>query len=243
MKRFLLLGAALLALAACGGTTGAERVSLPLTFGPAVRATGPNEMGWTVQLTRAEANVGALRFFSGAVLLSSRWRFDPWLLVGGIAHAHPGHYEPGEAMGELVQQKVVDLLATEPLALGTVSGVTGQWNSASIELLPRSGNAIHLTGTATHTDGRSVKFDAAIDPATPIVGIASVATVVAGQSPEVNVAPLLGGWLARIDFGSAGVPDGSGVVHFDDGSQARNALFRGIEDTSQYRFTWKGTSP
>ncbi|MFY0580878.1 hypothetical protein ACN28S_47500 [Cystobacter fuscus] len=45
-------------------------------------------------------------------------------------------------------------------------------------------------------------------------------------------------WLGRIDFATVSPADAEGVSTFPTGSQAMNALVRGVEDTGAYVVTW-----
>ncbi|HEX8538406.1 MAG TPA: hypothetical protein VF664_13140 [Cystobacter sp.] len=231
MKRVSLPPALLLLvlLASCG--TGAQRRTFPveMTLQP---MTGPNERGWTVSPEALHVSVGPVRFYEGHVLLSHRSpRFDPFLLLGGTAWAHPGHYLPGDAMAEVLSTTVVDLLAASPTVLGEANAVTGDYGSMELTL------AVRIRGTATHADGRRVRFDAAMELSKPIEGI-RFERVLAQEVGRVRIAVDLNTWLGRIDFATVSPADAEGVSTFPTGSQAMNALVRGVEDTSAYVVTW-----
>lgn len=91
-----------------------------------------NERGWSVELESAHARLGPVRFYEGHPFFSSNQRRLPSLIK--TAHAHPGHYDPTEAVGELLKTQVIDLLAKEPTVLGMARGLTGAYGSAEIEL-------------------------------------------------------------------------------------------------------------
>ncbi|EPX65311.1 putative lipoprotein [Cystobacter fuscus DSM 2262] len=247
MKRVSLPHALLLLvfLASCG--TGAQRRTFPveMTLQP---MTGPNERGWTVTPEALHVSVGPVRFYEGHVLLSRRApRFDPFLLLGGTAWAHPGHYLPGDAMGEVLSTTVVDLLAASPTVLGAANAVTGDYGSMELTLpvppatgdaqAPLGGHAVRVRGTATHTDGRRVRFDAALDLPKPIEGI-RFERALAEEVGRVRITVDLNTWLGRIDFATVSPTDAGGVSTFPAGSQAMNALVRGVEDTGAYVVTW-----
>jgi hypothetical protein len=247
VKRVLLSPALLLLvfLASCG--TGAQRRTFPveMTLQP---MTGPNERGWTVTPEALHVSVGPVRFYEGHVLLSHRApRFDPFLLLGGTAWAHPGHYLPGDAMAEVLSTTVVDLLAASPTVLGEANAVTGDYGSMELTLpvptatgdavAPLGGHAVRVRGTATHTDGRRVRFDAALDLPKPIEGIRFERSL-AQEVGRVRITVDLNTWLGRIDFATASPADAAGVSTFPIGSQAMNALVRGVEDTGAYVVTW-----
>lgn len=224
-------------LAGCG--TGAQRRTFPveLTLQP---MAGPNERGWSVTPESLQLTVGPVRFYEGRVLLS---RFDPFLLLGGTAWAHPGHYIPGEALAEVLSTTTVDLLAATPTPLGTANAVTGGYGSMELTLPSTEGGAVRVRGTATHADGRSVRFEAALNLPRPIEGI-RFERELAMEGGRVRITVELGRWLGRIDFATASAPGADGVSTFPTGSQAMNALVRGVEDTSAYVVTWaEGATP
>jgi hypothetical protein len=230
-------------LLGCG--TGAQRRTFPveMTLEP---MTGPNERGWAVTPESLQAAVGPLRFYEGRVLLSCSHRaprLDPFVLLGGTAWAHPGHYIPGDALAEVLSTTTVDLLAATPTALGTANAVTGDYGSMELTLPPTTGGAVRVRGTATHTDGRSVRFEVAMDLPKPIEGI-RFERVLAREEGRVRITVALSKWLGRIDFATASPSGADGASTFPTGSQAMNALTRGVEDTSAYVVTWvEGATP
>lgn len=247
MKRVLLLPTLfwLALLSACG--TGAQRRTFPveMTLAP---MTAPNAQGWTVTPESLVASVGPVRFYEGRVLLSRRApRFDPFLLLGGTAWAHPGHYLPGEALGEVLVTVPVDLLAARPTVLGEANAVTGDYGSLELTLPPSptaegvaaelQGHSMRLRGTAVHTDGRRVRFDASVDLGKAIEGI-RFERVLGREQGRARITVALDAWLGRIDFTTASPADARGVSTFPADSQAQNALVRGVEDTSAYVVTW-----
>nr|AYM52476.1 lipoprotein [Archangium gephyra] len=236
---------ALSLLVGCG--TGAQRRTFPveMTVQP---MTGPNERGWTVTPESVHVSVGTVRFYEGRVLLSSRWpRFEPYALLGGTAWAHPGHYVPGDALGEVLSTTTVDLLATQPTVLGEANAVTGAYGSMELTLSPATaasdiqnvlrGHTVRVRGLAVHTDGRQVRFDAEMDLPKPIEGIRFERTL-EQEAGRVRITVELARWLGRIDFATASSGGAGGVSTFPVGSQAMNALVRGVEDTSAYVVTW-----
>ena len=245
MKRLSIpfgLIAALLS-AACG--TEQKQTAFPVEIS-ATLPSGPTETGWTVQLDSAHASGGPVRFFPGRVLLSERVKRWMWMPFGGIAHAHPGHYIPGEALGEVLERKVVDLLSETAVEFGTADAVTGEYGSLQFSLLPLpvsvdrdnvlGGHSVRLKGTATR-DAQVVSFDAFVDLTAPIEGIRSEADVTEAPT-RARIDIQLARWLARVDFSTATAPDSSSPAVFADGSQAQNALFRGVSETSAYVVTW-----
>jgi len=236
----LALAAASTALGGCGSESQRRTFPVEVTSTP---MTGANERGWTVTVESAHLSVGPVRFFEGRALQARR--FDWYTLIGGTAHAHPGHYSPGDALGELLSTQTVDLLTGA--TLGDASAVTGEYGSLELTLpAPTtstdaqgvlSGHAMRVRGTARNADGGEVRFDAMASLARPIEGVRFEKSL--GMEPgRVRIAVNLGTWLGRIDFATATDPDADGVYTFPADSQAQNALARGVEDTTAYVVTW-----
>lgn len=217
----------LLLVVACGGTERTRR-SFPVEV-TAKSAALVTDSGWAVTLTKATLHLEALRFFEGKVALARR---APWwrALVVSDAWAHPGHYVPGEALGELVAPLDVDLLATAPLSWGTASAVTGDYGSAQVTL---GGAGLVLEGVATKDTAR-VEFSTAFLPPAALEGVRfeQVMTTAAGT---VQVLVDLQAVLSRVDFAAVG----SGAKPLDPSSPAYNGLGRGVEDTTAWVLAWK----
>lgn len=210
----------LVAVTACGGVEHKRR-----TFPVEVASLAPggvNDHGWAATVTSATARIETVRFFTGKVLIS-RFRFDPYSLIGGTAWAHPGHYLQGEALGELLTGKDIDLLSASPVELGLAEAVTGEYGSVQLGL-----GAVRVAGTATKA-GQTVVFESAtFTPAEPLEGIA-FDRVVRDEEGRVHLDVKLQTWLSRIDFSTPFTADG----------EAYNGFVRGVEDTSSYEVTWK----
>jgi hypothetical protein len=239
-----LLAAASLTLGGCGSE--AERRTFPVEVA-ATRPTGANERGWTVTVESAHASLGPVRFFEGRVLLSRRApRFDWYSLIGGTAHAHPGHYVPGDAMGEVLTTATVDLLTGA--SLGDASAVTGEYGSMELTLQPPTastdaagvlgGHAVRVRGTARNSDGGTVRFDAVANLPKPVAGVRFEKSL-GMEAGRVRITVDLSKWLGRIDFATATDVDADGIYTFPAESQAQNALLRGVEDTTTYVVTWE----
>lgn len=143
----LLRAAALaLALAACGGasesssaTTG-TRVALHTRVVVDERAQEPftTKLGWTVALRQAAVSIGALYYFDGEPAFARRTptstplheRLVEWLGPRS-AWAHPGHYQAGNALGQMLTPSSVDLL-NGLATLADAEGVTGTFRSARL---------------------------------------------------------------------------------------------------------------
>jgi len=226
----LVLSSTLACLCACGGVA-QKRRTFPVEVTHAAPAAA-NDSGWAVTLTKATAKVAPVRFFTGKVLLSSRWEFDPYLLIGGTAWAHPGHYLQGDALGELLTPKDLDLLAATPTELGLAEAVTGDYGSMQLTL-----DTVQLAGTATK-DSVTVKFDTgAFTPPAPIEGV-RFEKILEDEKGTARLTALTSVWLSRIDFSTAGTPNADGVSVFSSDSVAFNGFVRGVLDTSAYDVKW-----
>lgn len=241
------LGAGLL-LSACGDpSTGGERVVIAsraksdLAENPVV----DNGLGWTIEVTRAELALDHLYYVSGPPA-GLAWRPVDLLAIPS-AHAHPGHYDSGDVLGELEEAVSIDLLGPEVL-LGEGPGVTGQARSAIVALGHLGGEdaalAVVLEGVASQGDVeipfRAEVAQNSIDHPT-------------SHLPEIDGCPLDDGkiesngtvllevsvavWLDRIDFAEVSVP-GSGMAVLEPGTPPHNAFQRGLVKALGYHFTY-----
>ncbi|AGC49257.1 hypothetical protein MYSTI_07985 [Myxococcus stipitatus DSM 14675] len=250
-RRGMLRGALALATVSalslgCGSE--AERRAFTVETTAIALSQQPNERGWRITLDTAQVSLGPVRFFEGRVLLSSRSpRFDLFSLIGGTAHAHPGHYIPGDALGELLVTQTVNLLGGVT-PMGTASAVTGEYGSLELTLpAPTAttdaqgvlkGHAVRLSGTATHAERGQVRFDVAADLPKPVAGVRFEKSL-GKEAGRVRISVDLRKWMDRIDFATATDPDADGTYTFPADSQAQNALLRGVEDTTAYVVTWE----
>ena len=222
LKILLLLSALLVA---CGGTEHTRR-TFPVTV---AAKTSPilTDSGWAITLTEAKASLASVRFYTGKVLLGRR--FNPMDLIISSAWAHPGHYQQGEALGELLVPLEADLLSGSTTSWGTASAVTGEYGSMQLGY----GTAgLSVKGTATK-DSTSVAFAATFTPAAPLEGIKfeQVMTTAPGTVAitfDLNVV------LSRMDFSQIG----ASAAPLDPASVAFNGFARGIEDTTSYLTLW-----
>ncbi|MEW5737994.1 MAG: hypothetical protein AB1938_03655 [Myxococcota bacterium] len=229
MKTHTRVAASLLALLclSCGGTE-RTRSTFPLVVSKESGAL-VTDSGWTVTLTSATASLTSARFFSGEVPAISR-RWSPLDLLISTAWAHPGHYVPGEALGELLTPVEVDLLAGDT-PWGTVSAVTGRYGSMQLTL----GSAgLRLAGMATK-DMQTVAFDTqGFAPAAPIEAIAFAHDMDASAG-QVRLAFDLKATVSRMDFAQVG----TGANPLDPASPCFNGFGRGVQDSSAYHATWE----
>jgi hypothetical protein len=267
MRRWTVFFASVALVGAMGGcgdgsdsTTG-HRIKLGtrLTTGP--EATFTNSEGWSIVLSKAYVSVGPLYYFDGAVIFSSSAaaRKSLWADLGELfekrAYAHPGHYIPGEARGEMRTPLTVDLRVAESV-LPSGEGVTGVVRSATFsfqappagDLAPQLGGHVAvLEGTATK--GADVRiFRAEIDAAdvtntenaTAVEGC-PFTEVEMGSDGTVTVNVKLALWLDQVEFDRIDAsPDGTPVLL---GGIARNELVRGMKAGDAYVFSYEAQTP
>ena len=225
MKRLKTVLLVSVLLAACSGTERTRR-TFPLKV---ETKTSPllTDSGWAVSLTEAKASLASARFFTGKVLLSRRW--SPMGLLISEAWAHPGHYQQGEALAELLAPVEVDLLSGAATPWGTASAVTGEYGSLQ---LGYGAGGLAVKGTATK-NGTSVPFTATFTPAAPLEGL-KFEQVVTSAPGAVTLTFDLNTLLSRMDFAHVG----ASATPLDTSSVAFNGFARGIEDTTSYTTTW-----
>lgn len=211
----------------CGEVAAVQR-----TFPVAVSATDEalvTDSGWAVTLTEARLSLSSARFYTGAVPSLTR-RFNPLDVLVSSAYAHPGHYVPGEALGELLADVEVNLLGPG-VTWGEATGATGAYGSMEVTV---GAAGLHLAGTATK-DGQTVSFDTgefAPPKAISAIAFTHEMTKSAGQ---VRLAASLRTILSRVDFAQVG----AGASPLDRQSPAFNGFARGIEDATAWRASWE----
>jgi hypothetical protein len=263
----LVFGAGLalaLGLQACSGEnnddTGGKRVVLHtrVTVDPEATNGFDSGLGWHVTIDKLIITVGPFHYFDGAPPLvlneresPSRWASN-WLGLG-TAFAHPGHYQAGNALGEMLETTSVDLLAG-PADLADGEGVTGTFRSARFTFpeAPSGPMAAELgahvalvEGTATKA-GEDTRVFRAIGDFSEIAKSESKAEISGCQFVETKVAddgtvtltvkPSV--WFNIVDFaqsdpGAAGAP-----AEFPAGSQPAIAFTQGLAQLSAYRFEY-----
>ncbi len=249
------------ALSACDedatNETSQKRIALTVkaTSPVEARSAFTNAYGWSITLDKAEIALGALYFFDGEPIFSFRApaRSPRERLAGlfiGTAHAHPGHYIAGNAVGEMLKSSSANLLADET-TLGAGSGITGLFRSARI-LFPETveesgatslgGNIARFEGVA-RKDGKNVGFrltaarsdllDAdgqarvegtTISPATSVAGNVTLTLVIDPRKI-----------FDQCEFD--GLPEGETPVDLHKESDAARNFLRGVKSGPAYVFT------
>lgn len=250
------LSLALAALAVVGPSCGSDetagqRVTLKTRL--AVDATSfTNAVGFAVKVDKALLSVGPLYYFDGEPLTASRGPRrgrSSWPGFGlGVAHAHPGHYIPGAAIGQMVVPDTVDL-AAGPVSLADGSGVTGTARSGRFffGVPPVGPKASGLSGKLVRVEGTFTKAGvtkafvatAGVDDLKDSAGENKVDGCVfsSGEvtgSGTVTVKVALATWLDQVDFDKATATDPASL----DGTEAGNAFVRGVQKALAYRFSY-----
>ena len=236
------------------GTSGA-RVVIAAAVAPAEDPTAPfeNGLGYAIRVERALLAVGALYVFEGGpVTARATPSPPPWGIP--VAHAHPGHYASGDALGEVLVPLTVDLMVAEtPLAPG--EGITGLYRSGTIAFAAPpagdldaeiDGHVAFVEGEATGDDGTTWSFRVAADAAdvTNDDGDLAVAgcpfdEVQVERDGRVVLAVSVREWLDRIDFADVPVPPPGSRVDLATVPVAQEAFTRGVRKASAYRFRWE----
>lgn len=256
----LCLGAAQLGgglVAGCGATTG-KRITLE-TRAVATEGAAPfeNDYGWSITLTRAHLSVGALYYFTGPPVVAAlppargprRGLRD--LLSIPQAHAHPGHYTQGEALGQMLEPGTIDLLVESTLA--DAEAVTGHYESAlfTFQSPPAGdlaagmeGHVVWIEGEATKGDttllfrGTADEADVLDDTGSPVVSgcVFEIADVEDSGVVTLTVHPAV--WLDQVDFGAFTPPAAGERLTLDEVESEHNAFTRGLKKGTAYDFSY-----
>ena len=256
----LLLG---LLPSACGsegdsGTSGKRIVLDAKITSSDAKAPFTNAMGWSVSLTKAVVATGALYYYDGATIFSQntpppRGPLERLNDAFGIrtAFAHPGHYIPGNAKGQILVASSGSLLAEDPLGVG--DGVSGIVRSATFSFqAPAQGPLAGELGThvavleGTATKGADTRpFRAEIEPAdilntknaTQVEGC-PFAEVDMEADGVVTVNIKVAQWFDQVEFDTVPASADGKPVLIPDTVIARNELVRGMKEGLAYNFSY-----
>lgn len=227
----------LLLLALFVGCSPAEavRVELPVLVDGSGLEAAATDLGWTIEFEQARVALADLYFTTAGEIHMGR---QPGLggqllsrLAGGFistAHAHPGHFQGGEIIGELQGTFVVDFANEDGRELGLATLIVGDYEAVNFRLARASadevdaadallGHTALLSGTATGPGGEVVSFTVVIDSPEDreIIGVPFDATVAEDSTFEIGLRMLSSDPFEAdhlfdgIDFGQLDAVDGA----------------------------------
>ncbi len=264
---FLLLAASACASDSTGDNTTGKRITLQTRMTAGAESARPftTGIGWSVTLSKVYISTGPLYYFDGATIFSRtfpernerglRWAVETFDRFLGIrdAVAHPGHYIPGTARGEMLAATSVDL-AGKDATLATGSGVTGITRSATFTFAaPAKGpfaaelgsHAVVVEGTANKA-GMTRVFRAEVDlpellnakkePA--ILGCTfQEVDMQANGTVTVTIKPSL--WFDQVEFDTIPASADGKPVLMDASALGRKELVLGMLASDGYVFSYR----
>lgn len=254
-------------LSACGSdsTTGARfALKTRVVADDSIEAPFTNAFGWSIQLQRAVLSISALYYFDGAPIFSQRVPprlplHEVWPAIFGArtAHAHPGHYQTGNAVGEMLAPRAVDL-ALGSVDLSPGQGTSGTYRSARFVFgdSPTGPLADTLGGYVVLLEGKGTKgsqarrFRALADivdvadgyrePKLDGCAFEEAAEVEMSGTVTLHIKPSV--WLDQVDLSE--LVEGTGEpVEITPDLVAFEALTRGLKKAAAMVFTYTPGSP
>jgi hypothetical protein len=226
MHRALLLVPPLLACA----PSEAPRVELEIVVDGSGLAEATTDLGWTITFTQAQLAIADVEFTTAGEVHAARGpELGAWLLglVLPSAHAHPGHSQGGEIIGELPGEFVLDFVNGDGDSLGFATLIVGDYTAANFMFRRASadelaagellvGHTALLQGKADK-QGQVVAFTLLLDSPLDreLVGAPFEATIEAGTQIQLGVRlldtdPIEGDHLFDgIDFAALDAADGT----------------------------------
>lgn len=250
-----------LGIEACGSdsSTSGQRVALETRIELVPDAASFTTLaGWDVTLTKALVATGALYYFDGPPPLVQRATpsLRPYALLAlglGTAHAHPGHYQAGNALGQMLEPWSIDLLAGAA-DLPPGDGVTGTYRSARFSFAappegPMAGEMVPhsavVEGRAERA-GESVRLFRATADMSDIARSAAEGHVEGCEFSEltitgdglitISINPKV--WLDLADFSELEPSADDTLVEFPVDSQPKIAFAQGLAQLSAYKFAF-----
>ncbi|MBK8252035.1 MAG: hypothetical protein IPK82_05140 [Polyangiaceae bacterium] len=245
-------------LSGCG-ETGGKRITLSTEVVVAQGATQSffNDHGWQIQFTQAYLSVGALYYFTGPPVVAHNNSLPHWkgFLTIPTAHAHPGHYSEGDALGEMVEPQTINLL--DPDFLAPSEAVTGHYESARFtfqnppegELAPMLESHVILIEGQASKENVTISFRATADESDilnadgnpfvegcvfKVVDIESSGKVTLTIHPEV--------WFDQVDFSLVSPSENGEPVNLTPGEIPHKAFVRGLKKGTAYDFAFVADS-
>lgn len=242
-------------LGGCGADDGETTTGKRISLGVRIAATPEsreftNAAGWKIRVDKAYVATGALYYFDGATIFARR---RDGLRLVRAAHAHPGHYVPGNAKGELLTASSADLLAGAELGQG--AGISGAVRSATFSFdSPAKGplaselgeNVIVVEATGTKGgETRIVRVEIKPDEVRDAKGktqIEGCPFVEADMQSDgvVSVGVKLTLWFEQVELDAVPASADGKPVLLTDGL-ARNQLVRGVKAGIGYVFSYSAS--
>lgn len=250
-----LLGA-MLGVSCTNETTAEKRVSYAtqIVADDAIDAPVVNAFGWSIKLTRAAVSIGELYYWNGSPSFAATNPHDGFGFFRiPSAYAHPGHYVPGDAMGQVLTPSSVDL-ALGKATLPPGEGISGVYRSARFTFADKpvgdavdalAGHVVVLEGEATKDTMQRIfrveldigdTLDAASEPKVDGCPFDGEPNVQANGTITIHVLPSV--WLDQIELDTlAESPDGKPVLIARDSVPFR-AIERGIKKAPAFQFQY-----
>lgn len=244
-----------------GSGTSGKRIVLQVdaTSNPAAKSSFLAASGWNIKLSKAFVGLGGLYFFNGAAAAVGRFdapaprhrslNFATWLLIP-TAHAHPGHYQPGDALGQFLGAAVVDVLAPQ-VRLGLGDGVTGLYRSARVTLKAPTaetgplGTQVAFAEGEASKGGKTVFFRLAADTADVAASAVSgnvdgcefeATDVSSDGTVTLTIDPTV--WFQLVDFTNVAPGTAATPTEPAKGTDAQLGFAIGLAQIGAYRFTF-----
>lgn len=249
-------------LPGCSETAG-EPIEVPVYVQGVNREGGSparftNAAGWAIELDAAWMALGPVYFEESTLPTTDGYNRTAWwrhLSLIGVAHAHV-LATAGKAVGEVLHQTVIDLLADEPQVLGMARGETGDCRVFEVQLrppgrvrvenpdaLPRlAGANVRLTGRATK-DGQTIAFTGTVvlDPddlelqRVTDIRLDTPVPFVAAGGPLLRIQ--VANWLHTADF--ATLPEnGDAPREITPDTSIHTAWLRAVVHRQTYHLEW-----
>ncbi len=219
-----------------------------------------NAYDWEIELSKVAISSGAIYYFDGApietVALHSAPKPAPGLLdwfAPRVAHAHPGHYEPGEAKGEMLESSSFDLAAS-PATLAQGEGISGVFRSGRFTWAsPAKGPlASELGNLVLILEGTAVKGEAQVNfrleaSESDVLDAADAPELEGCEFEEADVQSNgtvtlrvdASVWLDQAEFDDIEVNPEGGPTLISAEHEAARAFVRGIKKSSALTFSFK----
>ncbi len=194
MRRLALLASVL--LPACVSAE-APRVELAVVVDGSGVEPITTDLGWSVALQEARVAIRDVRFTTAGEIHERAPEPGAWLLglLLPSAHAHPGHFQGGEIIGELPGEFVLDFVGQDRAELGIATLIVGEYTAANFVFRradelddgdPLRGHTAYLAGTAEQ-DGALVEFRVTIDSPIDRELIGAPFTAEVGEDSEFDL--------------------------------------------------------